>query len=118
MRWAVTALRPAPDALLVDAVRVPDVRLPQVSIIHGDALSGSIAAASIVAKVYRDGLLDGLAKRYPAYGFEQHKGYGTPEHWDALRRAGPCPEHRLTYRGVVPEAGDDPIPGRAARGRG
>lgn len=118
MRRAVTSLRPAPDALLVDAVRVPDVRLPQVSVIHGDALSGSIAAASIVAKVHRDRLLDRLAKRYPAYGFEQHKGYGTPEHWDALRRTGPCPEHRLTYRGVVPEAGDDPIPGRAARGRG
>lgn len=118
MRQAVTALDPAPEALVVDAVRVPGVRLPQVAVVHGDALSGAIAAASIVAKVHRDRLLDVLARRYPAYGFEQHKGYGTPEHWDALRRAGPCPEHRLTYRGVVPEAGNDPIGGRAARGRG
>jgi ribonuclease HII len=99
-------------------VRVPGVRLPQVPIVHGDALSGAIAAASIVAKVHRDRLLDGLSRRYPAYGFEQHKGYGTPEHWDALRRSGPCPEHRLTYRGVVPEPGEEPIAGRPARGRG
>ena len=118
MRQAVTSLRPGPDALLVDAVRVPGVRLPQVPIVHGDALSGAIAAASIVAKVHRDRLLDGLSRRYPAYGFEQHKGYGTPEHWDALRRSGPCPEHRLTYRGVVPEPGEEPIAGRPARGRG
>lgn len=118
MRQAVIALSPAPEVLLVDAVCVPGVKLPQVGVIHGDALSASIAAASIVAKVYRDGLLDELARRHPAYGFEQHKGYGTPEHWVALRQSGPCPEHRLTYRGVVPEAGDAPIGGRTARRRG
>jgi ribonuclease HII len=118
MRVAVIALDPPPEALLVDAVRVPGVALPQVAVIHGDALSASIAAASIVAKVHRDGLLDRLARRYPAYGFEQHKGYGTPEHWEALLRSGPCPEHRLTYHGVVPEAGADPIVGRPARRRG
>ncbi|MEP6995810.1 MAG: ribonuclease HII, partial [Acidobacteriota bacterium] len=118
MRMAVIALDPPPDALLVDAVQVPGVKLPQVPVIHGDALSGCIAAASIVAKVHRDGLLDGLARRYPAYGFEQHKGYGTPEHWVALERCGPCPEHRLTYHGVVPGAGGDPIGSRAARRRG
>ena len=118
MRKAVIALAPAPEALLVDAVRVPGVKLPQVAVIHGDALSASIAAASIVAKVYRDGLLDELARRHPAYGFDQHKGYGTPEHWVALRQSGPCPEHRLTYRGVVPEAGDAPFGSRTARRRG
>jgi ribonuclease HII len=118
MRVAVIALDPPPEALLVDAVRVPGVALPQVAVIHGDALSASIAAASIVAKVHRDGLLDRLARRYPAYGFEQHKGYGTPEHWEALFRSGPCPEHRLTYHGVVPEIGVDPIVGRPARRRG
>ncbi|MEX0878944.1 MAG: ribonuclease HII [Thermoanaerobaculia bacterium] len=118
MRQAVTALSPAPEVILVDAVRVPGVAAPQLSIIHGDALSASIAAASIVAKVYRDGLLDALSERHPAYGFDQHKGYGTPDHWQALRRSGPCPEHRLTYRGVVPEASDAPIAGRAARRRG
>jgi ribonuclease HII len=89
-----------------------------VPVIHGDALSASIAAASIVAKVHRDGLLARLGRRFPAYGFEQHKGYGTPEHWEALERCGPCPEHRLTYRGVVPESGAGAIGGRAARRRG
>ncbi len=118
MRLAVTALRPSPDVLLVDAVRVPGVSMPQLPVIHGDALSESIAAASIVAKVYRDGLLEELGRRHPAYGFEQHKGYVTPEHWVALRHSGPCPEQRLTYRGVVPEPSDEPIGGRTARRRG
>jgi len=110
MRVAVLALAPAAEALLVDAVSVPGVRMPQVPVVHGDALCGSIAAASILAKVHRDRLLDELGRRHPAYGFEHHKGYGTPEHWDALRRFGPCPEHRLTYRGVVPESDADAPP--------
>jgi ribonuclease HII len=111
MRQAVLSLCPPADALLVDAVRVPGVRLPQVSVVHGDALSTSIAAASIVAKTHRDRLCEELANRYPVYGFERHKGYGTPEHWEALRRYGPCPEHRLTYRGVVPDRHGKRIPG-------
>ncbi len=110
MRLAVLALAPAAEALLVDAVTVPGVRIPQVPLVHGDALCASIAAASIVAKVHRDRLLDELGRRHPAYGFEHHKGYGTPEHWEALRRYGPCPEHRLTYRGVVPEEGVEASP--------
>ena len=110
MRIAIAALRPEPDAILLDAVSVPGVRRPQLPIVHGDALCSSIAAASIIAKVYRDGLLDELGSRYPAYGFEHHKGYGTPEHWDALRVAGPCPEHRLTYHGVVLDASGFPRP--------
>jgi ribonuclease HII len=118
MRQAVLALSPAPEILLVDAVAVPGVRIPQLPIVHGDALSTSIAAASIVAKVHRDGLLDGLARRYPAYGFEQHKGYGTPEHWEALKLCGPCLEHRLSYHGVIP-APPEPLPeSRPARRRG
>jgi ribonuclease HII len=116
MRVAVLALAPAAEALLVDAVSVPGVRVPQVPVIHGDALCASIAAASILAKVHRDRLLDELGRRHPAYGFEHHKGYGTPEHWDALRRFGPCPEHRLTYRGVVPEAGVE-VPPTPSAGR-
>jgi ribonuclease HII len=103
MRQAIGAIAPPPDALVLDAVRVPGVRLPQVPIVHGDALSSSVAAASIVAKVHRDALCEDMARRYPVYGFEKHKGYGTPEHWEALRRYGPCPEHRLSYRGVVPD---------------
>jgi ribonuclease HII len=118
MRIAVNALVPEPEVLLVDAVRVPGVRVPQVPVVHGDALSSSIAAASIVAKVYRDGLLAELGRRFPAYGFEDHKGYGTPEHWEALRRYGPCREHRLTYRGVVPDAGEMAAGVRPTRRRG
>ena len=105
MRRAVCALDPPPDVLLVDAVRVPGVRMPQLPVVHGDALSLSIAAGSIVAKVHRDRLLDELGRRHPVYGFEAHKGYGTPEHWEALRLYGPCPEHRMTFRGVTPEHG-------------
>jgi len=101
MKEAVLSLRPEPEVVLSDAVAVPGIRRPQLPVIHGDALCSSIAAASIVAKVHRDHLLSELATRHPAYGFEHHKGYGTPEHWQALRRYGPCPEHRLTYRGVV-----------------
>jgi ribonuclease HII len=110
MLIAIMALRPEPDAILLDAVSVPGVRLPQLPVVHGDALCSSIAAASIIAKVYRDRLLDELGARYPAYGFEHHKGYGTPEHWEALRAAGPCPEHRLTYHGVVLDTAGLPHP--------
>ncbi len=102
MRSAVLALDPRPEALLLDAVSLPGVRLPQLPIVHGDALSASVAAASIVAKVERDRILDDLGRRFPAYGFEHHKGYGTADHWAALAVYGPCPEHRLSYRGVVP----------------
>jgi len=110
MLIAIMALRPEPDAILLDAVSVPGVRRPQLPVVHGDALCSSIAAASIIAKVYRDRLLDELGARYPAYGFEHHKGYGTPEHWEALRVAGPCPEHRLTYHGVVLDPAGLPHP--------
>jgi ribonuclease HII len=101
MRVAVEALRPEAEVLLCDAVAVPGFRRPQLPVIHGDALCSSIAAASVVAKVHRDALMDELATRHPVYGFEHHKGYGTPEHWLALRRYGPSTEHRLSYRGVV-----------------
>jgi len=106
MRLAIEELDPQPHALLLDAVSVPGVRLPQLPIVHGDALCSAIAAASIVAKVERDHLLADLGRRYPVYGFDQHKGYGTPEHWQALDLHGPCPEHRLTYHGVVPGPAD------------
>jgi len=65
-----------------------------------------------------DRLLGELGRRHPAYGFEAHKGYGTPEHWEALRRYGPCPEHRMTFRGVTPEAGSAPFGDRQAHRRG
>ena len=86
--------------LLVDARTVPGIDLPQTSIIKGDQKDASIAAASIVAKVYRDSYMETLAGRYPAYGFERHKGYGTAEHLEALERHGPCPVHRRSFAPV------------------
>lgn len=117
MRAAILALNPQPEALLLDAVAVPGMRLPQLPIIHGDALCSSIAAASVIAKVERDRLLDDLGRRYPAYGFQHHRGYGTSEHWEALSAYGPCSEHRLSYHGVVPGS-DEPEPLLTASRRG
>jgi ribonuclease HII len=101
MRQALDLLDPPPEVVLVDAVTIPGLRRPQLPIVHGDALCASIAAASILAKVHRDRLLDDLGRRYPVYGFEHHRGYGTAEHWEALRRYGPCAEHRLSFEGVA-----------------
>ncbi len=97
MRQAIAALPVKPQVLLNDAVRIPDVDIQQVPIIHGDASSVSIAAASIVAKVHRDAMMDQLASRYPEYDFSSNKGYGTAAHVAALRKYGPCPIHRKTF---------------------
>jgi ribonuclease HII len=100
MRLAVDALSPPPDGLLIDAVRLPNLAIPQQSIIKGDARSVSIAAASILAKVHRDRFMIACDVQYPGYGFARHKGYGTSEHRAALEKLGPCPIHRLSFRGV------------------
>lgn len=100
MRSALTQLSPAPQALLLDALRLPGVALPQRDIIKGDARSLSIAAASIIAKVTRDRLMLKLHEEYPAYGFDQHKGYGTPVHLAALRKHGATPHHRRSFAPV------------------
>ena len=71
---------------------------------RGDARVPAISAASILAKTYRDALMAHLDRRWPGYGFAAHKGYGTKEHLAALRRLGPCPQHRLTFAGVLPAA--------------
>ena len=84
---------------LIDAVKNLGLDAPEIPIIHGDAVSYSIAAASIVAKVTRDRELIELDRLYPQYGFARHKGYGTAEHIAAIRRFGPCPEHRMTFIG-------------------
>lgn len=95
---AIARLAPSADALLVDGpLRLAAVNLPQRTIIRGDRQSLSIAAASILAKVSRDRYMIELARRYPDYGFDRHKGYGTAEHLRALGRVGPCPEHRRSF---------------------
>ena len=96
MRTAVAQLTPAPEILLVDAVK-EDFGIPSRAIIHGDALSYCIGAASILAKVHRDRLMDEYAEKYPEYGFEKHKGYGTAYHIEMLKKYGPCPIHRKTF---------------------
>ncbi len=98
---AVGKLVPAADFLLIDALQLNELDLPQKAIIGGDAISASIAAASIVAKTYRDNLMSELDKIYPAYGFSSHVGYGTKTHFEALRKHGACPLHRKTFRGVL-----------------
>ena len=100
---AINALKPAADHLLIDALQLKQSCLPQKAIIKGDAISYSIAAASVIAKTYRDDLMCRYDSEYPQYGFAGHKGYGAAVHLEALRRHGPCPLHRLTFRGVLPE---------------
>jgi len=99
MRDAVKQI-PELDFLLVDGLPVPGFEIPSLAIVKGDAKSASIAAASIIAKVYRDRLMDKFALEYPEYGFEQHKGYGTAQHLEALRQHGVCPIHRRTFAPV------------------
>jgi ribonuclease HII len=101
MRRAVLGLGVAPDHVLVDARRIPEIAAAQSSIVGGDSRDGSIAAASIVAKVYRDALMRELDARHPGYGFARHKGYPTREHLDALERLGPCPIHRRSFAPVA-----------------
>ena len=96
MTECVQGLSVRPDVVLVDAVKLA-LEVPTKAIIKGDALSYSIAAASILAKVYRDRLMREYDKQYPQYGFARHKGYGTKDHIEAIRTYGPCPIHRRTF---------------------
>ncbi len=89
------------EALLIDHLRLPESELPQVGIPAGDSQVLSIAAASVVAKVTRDRMMMDLTRRYPGYGFEVHKGYGTRQHREALQRLGPCAIHRISYEPVA-----------------
>jgi ribonuclease HII len=97
MKRAVDGLALRPQFLLVDALSLPEVPIPQRAIVHGDATCLSIAAASIVAKVTRDRLMEREDAAYPGYGFAQHKGYGTSMHLNSLRRLGPSPIHRYSF---------------------
>lgn len=97
MRRAVLGLTSCPEYLLVDAVKIPEITVPQLAIIKGDSLSVSIAAASIIAKVTRDKIMNNLDMDFPQYGFIRHKGYGTSEHISALKEFGPSTHHRRTF---------------------
>jgi ribonuclease HII len=100
MSMATNNLRPQPQCLLIDGpFRIPSP-LPQKPIAKGDTLSVSIAAASIVAKVTRDRLMESYSEYYPQFGFSRHKGYPTRAHKEAIRRYGYCPIHRQTFKGV------------------
>jgi ribonuclease HII len=103
MSLAIAALPAAADFVLIDALVLRNVALPQKAIIKGDAISYSIAAASILAKTHRDELMTRYHNDYPHYGFASHKGYAASVHLDALRKHGPCPLHRRSFRGVLPE---------------
>ncbi|VAX26054.1 Ribonuclease HII [hydrothermal vent metagenome] len=97
---AVKKLTPRPDYTLIDGNQPIDWAGPQKSVVKGDSLSYSIAAASVIAKVTRDRLMVEYGRRYPEYGFENHKGYGAKTHKAAIAKYGPCPIHRKTFRGV------------------
>jgi len=104
---ALALLTPNADFLLIDALILKQISLPQKSIIKGDSISASIAAASILAKTFRDALMRECDKQYPQYGFAGNKGYGAASHLAALRQHGPCPLHRKTFRGVMPESSSE-----------
>jgi ribonuclease HII len=102
MSRALAALLPAPELALVDGNRLPkSLCCPAHAIVDGDALEPAISAASILAKVARDRMMVELDRRFPGYGFAQHKGYSTPEHFAALDRLGPCSEHRRSFAPCV-----------------
>lgn len=103
MMIALHRLDPRPDYLLIDGMRLPGSGLAQRAIVGGDAISASIAAASVIAKTWRDRLMRECDALYPAYGFASHVGYGTRAHLEALRIHGPCPLHRRSFRGVLQE---------------
>jgi len=103
LRRAIRELPIAPDYVLTDGFPVRRLGTPALAMKKGDAVAACVAAASIVAKVTRDRMMERYARRFRVYGFERNRGYGTREHWDALDRVGPCPIHRLSFRGVAPE---------------
>ncbi|MEX2223566.1 MAG: ribonuclease HII [Candidatus Rokuibacteriota bacterium] len=100
MGQALTALAVEPELVLTDFVVVPGLRCPQRNLVEGDRRSASVAAASIIAKVTRDRIMEAADLEFPAYGFGRHKGYATLEHREALDRHGPCALHRRTFAGI------------------
>lgn len=101
MHNAIMGLTNKPDIILIDALNISSIRIKQLSIIKGDAKSASIAAASIIAKVVRDGIMLRSHFIYPQYDFDKHKGYATKAHIDKIREYGPCPIHRKSFQKVM-----------------
>ena len=97
MNGAVNNLKIKPDYVIIDGNGIKDMEISHETVVKGDAKSISIAAASILAKVSRDRFITAMAERYPEYGFEKHKGYGTKAHTEAILKYGPCPIHRRTF---------------------
>ena len=100
MRQAVQRLEPCPSYVLTDGFPIPGMPAPALAVWKGDRVAACVAAASVVAKVTRDRIMDELHEVYPQYEFLRHKGYSTPEHMAALKAHGPCPEHRFSYVNV------------------
>lgn len=101
MKDAISSLSPDPDHALIDGNKLPELPMSATAIVKGDGRSFSIAAASIVAKVFRDRLMEKLDHDFPEYGFAQHKGYGTRAHQEALKKFGPCPIHRKSFKPIA-----------------
>jgi ribonuclease HII len=106
MNEALAQLQPQPEHVLVDGRPVKSIRLPSTAIVKGDARSYSIAAASVLAKVTRDRMMLEFHEQFPAYGFAEHKGYGTPQHLAAIATHGPCPIHRRSFAPLKPVQGE------------
>ncbi len=106
LRRAVRTLPVPPDYVLTDGWAIPRMPVPTLSIKKGDAVTASVAAASIVAKVTRDRMMDRYHRRFPEFGFDRHRGYGTASHFEVLARLGPSPIHRLSFKGVGPAVAD------------
>lgn len=100
LREAAMRLRPAPEYLLVDGYPIMRAPFPSLAIPKGDRVSVAVAAASVLAKVARDRIMRNLHRRHPEFNFKENKGYGTDEHWAALRALGPTPHHRFSFNGV------------------
>jgi ribonuclease HII len=100
LRQALGRLRPVPDFVLTDGFPLKGIRRPHLSLKKGDMVTASVASASVVAKVTRDRIMDRYHRRYPQYGFDHHRGYGTPTHRAAIARFGPTPIHRRSFKGM------------------
>lgn len=101
MKIGITGLSIKPDITYIDGNTITDLDIKQIAVIQGDKKCNSIAAASIIAKVTRDSIMKELHDTYPQYDFSKHKGYPTKKHYEAIKKYGPCPIHRLSYKGVT-----------------